>query len=628
MALPTSGPLTLTNIQTEFGGTAPTSLNEYYAGGTYVAAGTIGTYGQVPSSGTISVRNFYGTSNAPPIDISVVNYLATQDGLSASASYITSPDSYRWVARSFPTSDTWSASAFGGNTWVVLAYGTSNALYSTNGRDWTATSLPISGNWTSVAFTSGRFVAISTTTGSTNSDIIWSRDGINWNNTSLPSSSYWTKSSGANGKFLATTNVSGARTAAISDNGESWTAVTLPAGSYNWAYAAGVDSILIATSSFTGAGAGTNVTARSTDSGATWSLGGTFPSNGGWGSICFGNGNFVAVSYSASSGGAATTNAAYSTDNGVTWNASTMPSSQKWVGMAYNQDFNRFISLGYQSNVVAGSIDKGVTWTQDTLPVSGNWGYISGKPYENLVLVAGGGGGGSPNSNYNSGGGGAGGLIQRTITFVPGTTYTITIGAGGSANAYGNASQFGSYTVVRGGFGAGPNNPAGTGGSGGGGNQGGSPGQGTAGQGNAGSPGGNASYGAGAGGGAGLTGSSFNGGDGLISAITGTATYYAGGGGGSYNTGGYAVTGIGGQGGGGNGLHYAGAGGSGTVNTGGGGGGNGQNGPATGGPGGSGVCYISVPTSSYTGIYTGSVDVLTNGSYTVLRFKSSGSYTA
>ena len=63
MTLPSSGPLTLANIQTEFGGSNPISLSEYYAGGSYVPAGTSGTYGAVPSSGTISIRNFYGTSN-------------------------------------------------------------------------------------------------------------------------------------------------------------------------------------------------------------------------------------------------------------------------------------------------------------------------------------------------------------------------------------------------------------------------------------------------------------------------------------------------------------------------------------------------------------------------------------
>ena len=62
MAIPSSGAISLSTIQTEFGGSNPISLNEYYAGGTYVPAGTSGTYGAVPSSGTISIQNFYGTS--------------------------------------------------------------------------------------------------------------------------------------------------------------------------------------------------------------------------------------------------------------------------------------------------------------------------------------------------------------------------------------------------------------------------------------------------------------------------------------------------------------------------------------------------------------------------------------
>lgn len=62
MTLPSSGPLSLSDIQTEFGGSNPISLSEYYAGGAYVPAGTTGTFGAVPSSGTISLRNFYGTT--------------------------------------------------------------------------------------------------------------------------------------------------------------------------------------------------------------------------------------------------------------------------------------------------------------------------------------------------------------------------------------------------------------------------------------------------------------------------------------------------------------------------------------------------------------------------------------
>ena len=67
MTIPASGPLAMTEIQTEFGGTNPIGLNEYYAGGGLVPAGTTGTYGAVPSSGTLSIQNFYGTSNYIPV---------------------------------------------------------------------------------------------------------------------------------------------------------------------------------------------------------------------------------------------------------------------------------------------------------------------------------------------------------------------------------------------------------------------------------------------------------------------------------------------------------------------------------------------------------------------------------
>jgi hypothetical protein len=68
MPLPTSGPLSLSDIQGEFGGTNPISLSEYYAGGGLVPPGTTGTFGAVPTVGNpISIRNFYGTSAATAV---------------------------------------------------------------------------------------------------------------------------------------------------------------------------------------------------------------------------------------------------------------------------------------------------------------------------------------------------------------------------------------------------------------------------------------------------------------------------------------------------------------------------------------------------------------------------------
>jgi len=73
MPLPTSGALSMNAIAGEFGGSTPHSLSEYYAGGGLVLSGTSGTYGAVPSSGTISIQQFYGTANATPLGTYTTN---------------------------------------------------------------------------------------------------------------------------------------------------------------------------------------------------------------------------------------------------------------------------------------------------------------------------------------------------------------------------------------------------------------------------------------------------------------------------------------------------------------------------------------------------------------------------
>ncbi len=82
MALQTSGAIKLSEIQSEFGGTNPVSLSEYYSGGSFVPAGTSG----VPASGEISVGDFYGASNQYSFSISSdtqsadIRALAVSDG--------------------------------------------------------------------------------------------------------------------------------------------------------------------------------------------------------------------------------------------------------------------------------------------------------------------------------------------------------------------------------------------------------------------------------------------------------------------------------------------------------------------------------------------------------------------
>jgi len=269
--------------------------------------------------------------------------------------------------------------------------------------------------------------------------------------------------------------------------------------------------------------------------------------------------------------------------------------------------------------------------------IATGWVFLSSTSYDyniDYLVVAGGAGGG----NDIGGGGGAGGYrTASSFTISGGTTYTVTVGAGGAAVTNGSDSVFGSITSTGGGAGATLNGAGSAGGSGGG--SGGRSGSGGAGntpstspsQGNNGggpgsSPSSATDRGGGGGGasavGAGGTASGI-GGAGTASSITGSSVTYAGGGGG-----GSFVTGAsGGAGGGGTGGNAGGAGSAGTANRGGGGGGGGSASGA-GAAGGSGIVILAIPTTRYTGTTTGSPSVSTSGSNTILTYTSSGTYTA
>lgn len=83
MTLPVyTNPISLAQIQTEFGGTNPASLSEYYAGGAYVRPGTVGypTGGAsvpIPTSGVIKFSNFFGATAYIPGTYLIVPSIST-----------------------------------------------------------------------------------------------------------------------------------------------------------------------------------------------------------------------------------------------------------------------------------------------------------------------------------------------------------------------------------------------------------------------------------------------------------------------------------------------------------------------------------------------------------------------
>jgi hypothetical protein len=258
---------------------------------------------------------------------------------------------------------------------------------------------------------------------------------------------------------------------------------------------------------------------------------------------------------------------------------------------------------------VGGNVNTGIVKTfvsnSNTSTLNTSWTCPPDVTQVEVLVVAGGGGGGVC---YGGGGGGGGLIYNNAYPVIPGQTYGIQVGQGGTnqVNVGGNGgpgtnSSFGNLVAIGGGYGGGNcGNNGGAGGSGGGGSGNGSTaysgGSGTAGQGFGGNSGGSNGQSGGGGGAAGAGGIANNttGNNGLQFGISGVPTYYAGGG-----TGGQASTTSGGLGGGGTGGTALAAGvANGTVNTGGGGGGSIISGTGVSGLGGSGIVMVRYTTNA------------------------------
>lgn len=320
---------------------------------------------------------------------------------------------------------------------------------------------------------------------------------------------------------------------------------------------------------------------------------------------------------------------------------------------------------------------SGGTATQDyqqtitPLPITVDFLVVAGGASGGVHNASGGGAGGLRTSYGSVSGGGA--SAQPDLTLTTGVTYTATVGGGGSAqfsdssrgNSGGGSSFSGSgiTTVSTSGGGAGGSSNGAVaplnGGCGGGGDPTRPSGSGTVAEGYAGGgtnstqdmPGGGGTAAVGGYGSDGNNGGT--GGAGLQVNIDGNNYYWGGGGGGAAYGASNEAPGNGGIGGGGGGSggggspgssggtsakNSGGGGGSASAsgetagaggnNTGGGGGGKSRPPGGSSGAGGSGVVILRILTSKYTGTSTGSPQVTTSGSYTILTFTGTGTYTA
>jgi len=94
MTLPSSGTISINNLASEFGGSSPHALSEYYRNGGLVSSGNT----NVPTSGALALSDFYGATATTTRDIRVQMSYTAAHGYSAfgvtSANSTATPQSY------------------------------------------------------------------------------------------------------------------------------------------------------------------------------------------------------------------------------------------------------------------------------------------------------------------------------------------------------------------------------------------------------------------------------------------------------------------------------------------------------------------------------------------------------
>lgn len=238
-----------------------------------------------------------------------------------------------------PQTQKWTSIAYGNNIYVAVGHSI-DAAYSLNDGIWGAAEIP-NAKWEKVAYGNGRFIAVAST-----GQAAITTTGETWTSSTIPNATYSSIAYGNNTWVAVATG--GKKAARSTNNGTSWTAVTLPEGA-DWsdiAYGKGIFVTVAQSDSST-----SNI-AYSTDNGQTWQLG-SLP--GGCRSITYGNDRFVAIA-----GGYSGANDCFISFNGITWIPGNMPSAN-WSDVTYGQ--GKFMAVATFDNFAAVSID-GVRWDQ------------------------------------------------------------------------------------------------------------------------------------------------------------------------------------------------------------------------------------------------------------------------
>jgi len=387
--------------------TTGTGAGQYGVIATYSAPTKIATINK-ESTGTSGWDHVIpGTAIEAALDVTTAYTISPRLSLTA-PTYTTT------TASVLPSSDAWSAGAYGN------AEGSYASVASTSGDGGSLAAFNVArrdGVYTVTLQTAGINYAVGDTLtilgtnlggATTANDVTVTVTGVDSTNAnSITSFSYTGTAIGA--QFVAVP--SSGTAAAYSTNGTTWTASTLPSGSWS-SVAYGLISgigMYVAVSS-------TGGTAASSLDGITWTSR-TLPTTSAWSSVTYGNGRFVAVASGSNDAAYSITGTSWvsmgvlpgsnalwksitygkglyvavasggtqaaSSANGTTWTTRTLSASATWTSVTYGK--NRFVAVASGGTAAAYSLN-GTTWTNSSaLPASATWNNVS---YGNGIYYA------------------------------------------------------------------------------------------------------------------------------------------------------------------------------------------------------------------------------------------------
>ena len=330
--------------------------------------------GRLPLAVGVSIRDYYEDKDALAKNVFYDKYgeniyATKRPGIS---SYLTAsgiPSGIYGDTAFVTPSYTWNASANNGSTFVVVGNKDTLDTYhdfflvsTDSGLTWRTIQVPYIGTWTGVCWNGTVFCAVGYTgpawslTGITAT----SPDGITWTNraTSLNVINAIAADT-ATGRMVVVGNgnaLSDPNIAYSTDNGVSWTTVTLLEGGYAYSYS-GI-AYCSGLSLFAIVGGGNAYKIQTSPTGVTWTDVATAPPVQRR-NIAASSTTFVTLRYENQ-------NLCDQSTNGVNWGTRTLPASHVYGdGIAWTG--SHFIAVFNSSFSIAKSAD-GITWTQITLP--------------------------------------------------------------------------------------------------------------------------------------------------------------------------------------------------------------------------------------------------------------------